>query len=182
MQLLNYGETIDLNGLKLSLHPAGHILGSAQVRLEYGGQVWVVSGDYKTGFDATCEPLESLTCHTFVTESTFGLSVFKWRPQEAIFADINRWWRENHEQGRTSILLAYGMRTPGHFGVGVRLSDDEGTTWTPPRMLVQLEDGTDVGYPSSVQLEDGTIVTAYYCSRIATHQRYHMGVVRWQAE
>ena len=109
MQLLTYGETVFLNGVKLSLHPAGHILGSAQVRLEYGGQVWVVSGDYKTGFDATCAPFEPLKCHTFVTESTFGLPVFNWRSQKEIFADINRWWRNNQAQGITSIMFAYAL-------------------------------------------------------------------------
>lgn len=109
LQLLDYGETISMGGLKLSLHPAGHILGSAQVRIESAGQVWVVSGDYKIGSDSTCTPFEPVTCHTFVTESTFGLPVFNWRPQADVLTDINTWWRENREQGRTSIMFAYAL-------------------------------------------------------------------------
>ncbi len=109
LQLLDYGEQLDLDGLKLSLHPAGHILGSSQVRLEADGQVWVVSGDYKTGADATCRAFEPLACHTFVTESTFGLPVFNWSSQTTILADINDWWRSNRDQGATSLLFAYAL-------------------------------------------------------------------------
>jgi hypothetical protein len=80
------------------------------------------------------------------------------------------------------VLLTYGIRNEGLYGVGARLSDDEGATWSAPRLLVDFETATDGGYPSSVQLTDGTIVTAYYANRIAAHDRYHMGVVRWQAD
>ncbi len=109
LKLPDYGDVIHLNGLKLSLHPAGHILGSAQVRIESAGQVWVVSGDYKTGSDNTCSTFEPIRCHTFVTESTFGLPVFNWEAQENILADINAWWRENHERGKTSLIFAYAL-------------------------------------------------------------------------
>jgi putative mRNA 3-end processing factor len=109
LQTVEYGETISLNGLQVSLHPAGHILGSAQVRLERGGEVWVVSGDYKIEPDVTCTPFEPLNCHTFVSESTFGLPVFKWRPQAEIFDAINHWWRENRDRDQTSILFAYSL-------------------------------------------------------------------------
>jgi putative mRNA 3-end processing factor len=104
-----YGETLHINGIKLSLHPAGHVLGSAQIRIEYNGQVWVVSGDYKTEADSTCAPFEQLRCHTFVTESTFGLPVFHWSPQHMIFNAINGWWKANQIQAGTSILFAYAM-------------------------------------------------------------------------
>ncbi|MEZ5277191.1 MAG: sialidase family protein [Opitutaceae bacterium] len=80
------------------------------------------------------------------------------------------------------ILLSFGMRNKGMHGVGVRLSSDSGETWGAPRVIVNYHAETDGGYPSSVQVEDGTIVTAYYCGGIETHQRYHMGVVRWKAE
>jgi putative mRNA 3-end processing factor len=109
LQLLDYGERRDLNGLKLSLHPAGHILGSCQVRLEAGGQVWVVSGDYKTGADTTCTAFEPLACHTFVTESTFGLPVFNWPVQTTVLEKINNWWRSNRERGTTSLVFAYAL-------------------------------------------------------------------------
>src|SRR5690606_35295315 len=85
LQSLAYGETITHHGVTLSLHPAGHVLGSAQVRLAYAGRVWVASGDYKTGPDATCPPFEPVRCDTFITESTFGLPVFRWQDQQEVF-------------------------------------------------------------------------------------------------
>lgn len=106
---LPYGETIFRNGVKISLHPAGHILGSAQVRVEYGGEVCVVSGDYKVENDGTCDPFEPIRCHTFVTESTFGLPIYHWKPQNEIFAQINAWWRGNQERDRTSVLYCYAL-------------------------------------------------------------------------
>jgi len=106
---LKYGEQVDLNGVKVSLHPAGHVLGSAQVRVEYRGEVWVVTGDYKRQADATCAPFEVVTCHTLVTECTFGLPIFRWRKTEELAAEINQWWRGNVAAGRTSVLLAYAL-------------------------------------------------------------------------
>ncbi|MBC7703852.1 MAG: ligase-associated DNA damage response exonuclease [Rhodoferax sp.] len=106
---LAYGQTICHHGVKLSLHPAGHVLGSAQVRLEYGGEVWVISGDYKLEDDGTCAPFEPVKCDAFITESTFGLPIYRWRPQSEIFADINKWWHHNAEQGRTSVLFCYAF-------------------------------------------------------------------------
>ncbi len=106
---LPYGQTLHLKGVALSLHPAGHIRGSAQVKIVHRGHTTVVSGDYKTHFDPTCTPLEPLRCHTFISESTFGLPIFKWPPVESVMAAINGWWRENRDQGRTSILFAYAL-------------------------------------------------------------------------
>ena len=123
-----YGQTFVINGVKLSLHPAGHVLGSAQVRIEHNGEVWVISGDYKTEADSTCAPFEQLRCHTFVTESTFGLPVFRWSTQHAIFADINNWWKANQEQGRTSILFAYALGKAQRIISG--LNPDIGTIFT----------------------------------------------------
>lgn len=106
---LEYGETLEIFGVKVSLHPAGHILGSAQVRIEVDGQVCVVSGDYKTEPDATCRPYEPVRCHTFVTESTFGLPIYRWPGEETVFRQINAWWRSNVGQGRTSIIYGYAL-------------------------------------------------------------------------
>ena len=106
---VEYGETVELNGTTVSLHPAGHILGSSQVRIEHGGEVWVVSGDYKTDPDPTCTPFELLACHTFVTESTFGLPIYRWPSQAEVFAEINAWWRVNATAGKTSLLLGYAL-------------------------------------------------------------------------
>jgi putative mRNA 3-end processing factor len=104
-----FGRPIELNGVRLSLHPAGHILGSAQVRVEYQGEVWVVSGDYKTEPDPTCTPFEPLRCHAFVTESTFGLPIYRWRPQSETFDAIQSWWRTNRSLGRSSVLFGYAL-------------------------------------------------------------------------
>jgi putative mRNA 3-end processing factor len=109
LQTLPYGETIVRNGVKISLHPAGHILGSAQVRVEYKGEVWVVSGDYKIEPDQTCDPFEPIRCHTFVTESTFGLPIYRWTPQQEIFREINQWWRDNQTKERTTVLFGYSL-------------------------------------------------------------------------
>jgi putative mRNA 3-end processing factor len=109
IRTLPYGETLRLNDVTVSLHPAGHLLGSAQVRVEQGGEVWAVSGDYKLEPDATCAPFAPVACHTFITESTFGLPIYRWRPQAEVFAQINGWWRANQAAGRTSILYAYSL-------------------------------------------------------------------------
>ncbi len=109
IETLSYGEVVHRNGVALSLHPAGHIRGSAQVKIVHRGHTTVVSGDYKTHSDPTCTPLEPLPCHTFISESTFGLPIFKWPPVEEVIAAINAWWRENRDQGRTSILFAYAL-------------------------------------------------------------------------
>jgi putative mRNA 3-end processing factor len=109
LQGLPYGERITHRGVTISFHPAGHVLGSAQVRLEHGGQVWVVSGDYKTGPDTTCAPFEPVRCDVFITESTFGLPVFRWAPQQEIFDGLNAWWADNAAAGRASIVYAYSF-------------------------------------------------------------------------
>jgi len=109
IQPLEYGEGMAVNAIRLSLHPSGHILGSAQVKIEKDGYICVVSGDYKTAVDPTCAPFEPIRCHAFVTECTFGLPIFRWPRPDRIFHEINSWWRSNREQGRTSILLAYAL-------------------------------------------------------------------------
>ncbi|MEM9143973.1 MAG: ligase-associated DNA damage response exonuclease, partial [Bacteroidota bacterium] len=104
-----WGEPFTINGVRFSLHPAGHILGSSQVRVAYKGEVWVFSGDYKTEDDGICKPFEPIRCHTFITECTFGLPAFRWRPQHEVFDDINAWWAQNKSEGKTSILFGYSL-------------------------------------------------------------------------
>jgi putative mRNA 3-end processing factor len=106
---LRYGEATSLNGVTVSLHPAGHVLGSAQVRVEHRGEVWVVTGDYKLEADPTCAPFEPVRCDVFVTESTFGLPVYRWPGPTSVAAEINAWWRANRDAGRTSVILAYAL-------------------------------------------------------------------------
>ncbi len=116
---LTYGETQSLNGVTVSFHPAGHVLGSAQVRVEYRGEIWVISGDYKIEPDRTCAPFEHVRCHTFVTESTFGLPVYRWLPQQEVFDDINRWWKQCRDEGIVALLLAYSLGKAQRLIAGV---------------------------------------------------------------
>jgi putative mRNA 3-end processing factor len=109
IQPIGYGEQIGINGVRVSLHPAGHVLGSAQVRVEVKGEVWVVSGDYKRESDPTCAPFEVVSCHTFITESTFGLPVYRWPAGERVITQIYEWWSANATAGRPSVLLSYVM-------------------------------------------------------------------------
>ncbi len=106
---VEYGETIHAKGVKISFHPAGHIIGSAQIRLEYKGEVWVVSGDYKLENDGISTPFEPVSCHHFITESTFGLPAFNWEDQFTVYNQINNWWKQNKEKGKTSLLSVYAL-------------------------------------------------------------------------
>ena len=109
LQAVQYGEVVTHNGVTVSLHPAGHVLGSAQVRLQHGGRTWVASGDYKVAPDATCVPFEAVRCDVFITESTFGLPIYRWRPDAEVFAEINAWWAANAAAGRASVLMCYSF-------------------------------------------------------------------------
>ena len=109
LETLPYGVPLEVNGVRVSLHPAGHVLGSAQVRIAHRGQVWVVSGDYKLGPDRTCAPFEPQACETFITESTFGLPIYRWADDAAVFADIDGWWAANAAAGRASVLFCYAF-------------------------------------------------------------------------
>ena len=102
-----YGQQLSLGDVRLSFHPAGHVLGSAQVRVESADGVWVVAGDYKRAADPTCMPFEPLSCDVFVTESTFGLPMYRWDATPAVIAYIKSWWDSNRDAGRTSVLFCY---------------------------------------------------------------------------
>ncbi len=142
LQGLAYGESVLQNGVRISLHPAGHVLGSAQVRVEHAGQVWVASGDYFVAGDgaaaegegtasqtatecetnSTCAAFEPVRCHCFITESTFGLPLYRWPSQQSVFGQINAWWQANAQLGRTSVLLGYSFGKAQRLLAGV----DEG--------------------------------------------------------
>lgn len=106
---LDYGEPVSINGVKISFHPAGHIIGSAQIRLEYKGEIWVVSGDYKLQHDHVSVPFESVKCHHFITESTFGLPIYNFPSPDVVHADINHWWEKNAEEGKASVIIGYAL-------------------------------------------------------------------------
>ena len=104
-----YGDKFQINGVTFSFHPAGHVPGSSQIRVEYRGEVWVFTGDFKTQDDKISTPYESVKCNTFITECTFGLPVYKWQEPEIIHGEINRWWAKNKSNGVTSLLLGYSL-------------------------------------------------------------------------
>ena len=104
-----YGQVINHRGVEFSFHPAGHVPGSAQIRVACKGEVWVVSGDYKTEADGLSEAYEAVPCQHFVTESTFGLPIYRWQPQAVVMDEINRWWASNRSLGVNSVLIAYAL-------------------------------------------------------------------------
>jgi putative mRNA 3-end processing factor len=108
-QSLGWNETLNRNGVTISLHPAGHIIGSSQVRIEFKGQIWVISGDYKTEDDGLSGAFEPIACHTFITECTFGLPVYNWQPQEELYTTMRKWVYTNQQQGMASVIFAYSL-------------------------------------------------------------------------
>jgi putative mRNA 3-end processing factor len=116
VQGATYGEPVNINGVRVSLHPSGHVRGAAQVRVEHAGEVWVVSGDYKRELDPCTPEFEVVRCHTFITESTFGLPVYVWPHPDTVIAEINAWWKRHADDGIPCALLVYplgkGQRLP----------------------------------------------------------------------
>ena len=108
-QTAGWGENVFINGVKISFHPAGHVIGSSQIRVEYNGEVWVVSGDYKVVNDGISGQFEPVACNTFITESTFGLPIYKWKSPAQISYAIQEWIIKNQAEGKTSVLIAYSL-------------------------------------------------------------------------
>lgn len=109
VQGLEWGQELSINGVKFSFYPAGHVPGSSQIRVAYRNEIWVFSGDYKVEYDGLSTAFEPVPCHTFITECTFGLPAFAWRPQTEVMDDIIAWWTQNKAQGKTSVLMAYSL-------------------------------------------------------------------------
>lgn len=108
-QSIAWNEPIYLNGVRVALFPAGHIIGSSQIRVEHNGEIWVISGDYKIENDGLSGQFEPVKCHNFITESTFGLPIYNWKPQKNIYEDIQNWITKNQAAGKTSVLIAYSL-------------------------------------------------------------------------
>ena len=109
LQTVAYGEALHINGVRFSWHPAGHIPGSAQIRVEHKGEVWVASGDYKVENDGLSPAFEPIPCHTFITECTFGMPIYRWEPQALRFEEINQWWAEAAAAGKNCVLFGYSL-------------------------------------------------------------------------
>jgi putative mRNA 3-end processing factor len=158
LQPLAYGEVVQHRGVRISLHPAGHVLGSAQVRLEHGGQVWVASGDYfVSGFDErnpTCLPFEPLRCDCFITESTFGLPIYRWRPQAEVLAEIDAWWRANAAAGRASVLQAYSLGKAQRLLAGVDAGIGPIVVHASVAAINEAYRASGVPLPATLRLDD----------------------------
>ncbi|MDP4813666.1 MAG: ligase-associated DNA damage response exonuclease [Saprospiraceae bacterium] len=109
LETLPFGKEKLINGVSFSFHPAGHILGSAQIKVSYKGEIVVFSGDYKTANDGFSEAFEPVKCHTFITESTFGLPVYHWQDQKWVFNEMEEWCKNNRNNGQLSILYGYSL-------------------------------------------------------------------------
>lgn len=149
---IDYGEKIYLQGVEFSFHPAGHIPGSAQIRVEHRGEVWVVSGDYKVHTDQVSEQFELLKCHTFITESTFGLPIYQWPAPEIVFKELNSWWASNAERGVTSVISAYAL------GKSQRILQNVDDSIGPLFCHQSVEDTNAVLRGAGVQLRQSTIL------------------------
>ncbi len=154
LQCLAYGETVTVGSVKVSFHPAGHVLGSAQVRLEHAGEVWVLSGDYKVAPDVTCAPFEPVAAHTFVTESTFGLPIYRWRSPGDIFAQVNEWWAANAAAGRASVLYAYAFGKAQRILAGVDASIGPIVCHGAVEVLNDAYRGSGVSLPPTLRVSD----------------------------
>lgn len=122
---VDYGEPFALGNARVSFHPAGHVLGSAQIRIAVGGSVWVVTGDFKRAADPTCAPFEPVRCDVLITEATFALPIYRWPEPETVFADIADWWRQNRDAGRASVLFAYALGKAQRVLAGLTRYADE---------------------------------------------------------
>ncbi|TWU67088.1 hypothetical protein V7x_26600 [Crateriforma conspicua] len=154
LQWLPYGQTITAGGVTVSFHPSGHMLGSAQVRMEYRGQVVVVTGDYKIDDDPTCQPWAPVQCHVLVTESTFGLPVYRWPDSTDEFASINAWWRQCRDAGKCAVLYGYAVGKSQRLIAG--LDNSIGPIYTHGA----VEKGNEAYRASGVSLPDTQAVAS----------------------
>lgn len=153
IEAIGYGELRTIGGASVSFHPAGHIPGSAQIRVEVKGQVWVASGDYKTVDDGLSEPFEPVPCHAFITESTFGLPIFKWTAQDTLAQQLNEWWTANAAAGRSSIIGAYAL------GKAQRLMRTVDADIGPILTATAVENTNEVLRAQGIQLPKTTRIT-----------------------
>jgi putative mRNA 3-end processing factor len=125
VQPIEYGQAVKLGATRVSFHPAGHVLGSAQIRIEHEGEVWVVSGDYKRQPDPTCALFEQLECDVFISEATFALPIYRWSPTPQVVEEIVRWWHANRERGIASALFCYALGKSQRVLAELRAFTDE---------------------------------------------------------
>lgn len=159
-ETLDYGRPLRIGGVTVSFHPAGHVPGSAQVRIERRGKVWVVSGDYKTVADGLSEPFAPVACHAFVSECTFGLPVFRWQPQDVVMDDLNRWWAGNAAAGKTSLIGAYALGKAQRILAGVDTGIGPVLTHGAVEEMNAALRGAGVRLPPTLRVTPGTDLKA----------------------
>ena len=147
VETLQYGATIAIGDVRVSFHPAGHIVGSAQVRLERAGEVWVVSGDYKRAADPTAAPFEPVRCHTFITEATFALPIYTWDPPASVIDEIVTWWRLNRDAEQPSLLFCYVLGKAQRI-----LAELREHAWEPIRLHGAMAGVTDAYREAGIAL------------------------------
>ena len=157
LQTLRYGERLRIGETIISLHPAGHVLGSAQVRVEHRGEVWVASGDYKLEPDPTCTPFEAVRCDCFITESTFGLPIYRWPASAQLYADINDWWQANAEASRASVLFAYAFGKAQRLLCGIDASIGTIAVHGAVETLNAVYRAAGVALPPTLHASDATL-------------------------
>lgn len=146
-QGIGYGVPLRIGGVTVSFHPAGHVPGSAQIRVERGGEIWVASGDYKTEDDCLSEAFAPVACHCFITECTFGLPVFRWQPQQVVAAQILAWWQAEAAQGRICLIGAYGLGKAQRLMAMLAATGLDATIYTHGAVEATTEILRAQGYP-----------------------------------
>ncbi|SIO12725.1 putative mRNA 3-end processing factor [Rhodovulum sp. ES.010] len=161
LDTVRYGETRRIGDATVSFHPAGHVPGSAQIRVEVGGEVWVVSGDYKLEDDGLSEPFEPVAAHAFISECTFGLPVFKWRPQAEVFAEIDAWWAQTAAEGRFTLLGAYALGKAQRLLAGVDAGIGPILTHGAVEATCAVMRAQGIALPDTVQVTPDTDLKAH---------------------
>lgn len=154
IETIGYGETRRIGSATVSFHPAGHVPGSAQIRVEVKGEVWVASGDYKVVDDGLSEPFEPVPCHAFISESTFGLPVFGWTAQDVLAGQVNDWWAANAAAGRASIIGAYALGKAQRLMRTVDPAQGPILTATAVENITEVLRAQGIDLPATVRITD----------------------------
>lgn len=161
LETVAFGEVRRIGDASVSFHAAGHVPGSAQIRVEVGGEVWVVSGDYKVVADGVSEAFEPVACHTFITECTFGLPVFTWQAPEVVAGEIKRWWAANRDAGRFSLCGAYALGKAQRILAGLDPSIGPVLTHGAIEATNEVLRGQGVTLPATVRVTPDLDVSGY---------------------
>lgn len=141
-----FGQKFYINGVEFTFFSAGHVVGSAQLRIVYKGETWVVSGDYKRALDGLTDPFEPVRCHCFITESTFGLPLYRWESQAEITRQMQQWWQDNKDHQKPSLVSAYALGKAQRI-LHMLANDPIGPVYAHSTILKTNEVIQKLGYP-----------------------------------